>query len=335
MSLRLEVFEDTACFRYPPEHEACVQEFDRLLDQHEAGRAGERSYLDALQDIAERYPWFIDAHAHIGNALLKKGRTRRALDAYREGVAQCETAISAGYTGLVEWSHLDNRPFFRAAHGAVLCHLHLRQWSKAIDLMNAMLAWNPRDNQGMRHLLGSALLRAGRLDEARAPLIEFQGGDPSMNYELALLRLLEGDYRTASTSLRQGFVENRYIAEMICGMPDPLPIAMWHGSSLAKPDFARDYIRLFGTLWNKTHGAVAFVRWLSTHPEVMAERATILACDAELLWEHDFERRRSIGDRRDALALAVDQRLSDRIIAQRSDRNGNTVWPWLHAASCR
>ena len=79
--------------------------------------------------------------------------------------------------------------------------------------MNAMLAWNPGDNQGIRYLLGSAFLRAGRLDEARALLVEFRDEDPSLQYELGLLRLIEGEYRAGrdepAARLRRGTATSR------------------------------------------------------------------------------------------------------------------------------
>ncbi|MXX89645.1 MAG: hypothetical protein F4Y68_10445 [Boseongicola sp. SB0665_bin_10] len=335
MNISLELFEDSARFRYPPEHEACMEALDRLLDEREAGKIGGKRYMDGLQDLAGRHPWFIDAHAHVGNALLNRGRTRPALDAYLKGLALGEAAIPEGYADLIEWSWIENRPFFRAAHGAVLCHLHLRQWDEAIDRMNAMLALNPGDNQGIRYILGPAFLRAGRPDEARALLVEFRDGDPSLQYELGLLRLVEGKFAAAATSLRHGFSGNGYIAEMICGTPDPMPMTIWHGSGFSDPDSAKDYMRLFGDLWNDSPGATEFVRWLHTHPKVMAERTAVLECREALLWTRDVENRRTILDRLGFLADSIDDSLSDSIVAQRTDRAGNRVWPWLHAASCR
>ncbi len=334
MSLHLEFFEDTACFRHPPEYETCEEEFDSLLDERDCGRIGRNRYMNGLRDLADRHPWFIDAHAHIGNVLLNEGEASLALEEYSKGFALGEAAIPPGYADLIEWSHIENRPFFRAAHGLVLCHLHLCEWNEAVDLMNAMLAWNPGDNQGIRYLLGSAFLRAGKLDEARALLVEFRDEDPSLQYELGLLRLIEGEFRVAATSLRHGFAGNGYVAEMICGTPDPLPVTMWHMSGLSGPDCAKDYMDLFGGHWDDTPGAIEFVRWLHTHPEVMAERAAIQECDQELLWERDPGNRRSIIDQRDILAHAINGSLSDRIVAKRADRDGNEVWPWLHAAAC-
>ncbi len=79
MNVSLEIIEDAAYFCYPPEYDTCVEEFDRLLDERESGRVGEKRYIDRLKDLAKRYPWFIDAHAHIGNVLLYNGRTKQPL----------------------------------------------------------------------------------------------------------------------------------------------------------------------------------------------------------------------------------------------------------------
>ena len=330
MTISLKFMEDGAVFRYPQEYDQCVQEFDRLLDELDAGQLSSKRYLDGLQDLAARYPWFIDVHAHLGIALLKQGKTRRALEACRQGIAIGEAAISSGYGGVIEWSWLENRPFLRATHGAVVCYLRLRQWRNALPLMERMLAWNPGDNQGIRHLIGSAYLRAGRWDGARTALETKDDHYPPSRYEMALLLLSEGNYEAAAISLRHGFVENGYIAEILCGMPAPLPLAIWHGSSHAQPELAQEYVRLYGDLWHRTPEAVAFLRWLRTHPKVMAERAAIFECKEALLWEHDIERRRLIVEREKALVNAMDARLSAEIVVERTDRNGHLVWPWLY-----
>ena len=199
--------------------------------------------------------------------------------------------------------------------------------------MEKMLAWNPGDNQGIRYLIGSAYLRAGEPDKARAFLAAEDNDFPPSRYELALLHLREEDFRAAATSLRLGFVENGYIAEMLCGMPHPLPMTIWHGSNFAEPELARDYALQYGDLWHRTPGAVAFLRWLHTHPAVMAERAAILECWETLLWEHDIERRRAILDRQQALVDGIDDRLSAEIAVERIDRLGDPVRPWLYRAS--
>ena len=229
--------------------------------------------------------------------------------AYQTGMALGTAAIPPGYSGLIEWIDLDNRPFLRAVHGAAICYLRRRHWHKAIPLLEDLLAWNPNDNQGIRYLIGSVYLRAGKLDEAGTAL-DLEGDlDPASLYDLGLLLLIRRQHMAAATALRHGFIENGYIAEILCGMPRPIPLAIWHGSNHAEPDYAEDYVQMFGQLWQQTFGAVAFLRWLHMNSQVMAERAAILQCKEMILWEHDPDSRREVSTHEVRLVNGIDDRV--------------------------
>ena len=332
MTVSLDITDYSAIFRYPPEYDYCVERFDNVLEEKWAGRLNPKGYLNRLQDLSTQYPWFIDVHAHIGNALLEQGKTGLALAAYQKGMALGTAAIPQGYDGVIEWGCLENRPFFRAFHGAVICHLRRRHWNKAIPLMEDMLAWNPDDNQGIRYLIGSAYLRAGRLDDARIALDLQDDHDPGSLYELGLFLLTTGHYTAAATALRRGFIENGYIAEMLCGTPRPLPLAIWHGTGNAEVDYAEEYVLMFGELWRRRRGTLAFLRWLHMNSQVMAERAAILKCKEMTLWEHDPERRSGIFSQEFLLIRGIDDRLSEKIVVKKTDMEGDAIWPWLHTA---
>ena len=326
----LDISEDGALFRSAGQHDEAEAALDVLLDEDEAGRLAPGRYLARLRALAVRHPRYIDGHAHLAFALLNRGKPKLALEAAQRGYALGAEAIPPGYKGVIEWGWLENRPFLRAAHAAVLCHLRLRQRAKALALMEKMLAWNPNDNQGIRYIIGSEYLRAGDTERAGAIFDAEAGAYPPYRYEMALLRLREGAHAAAATALRHGFVENGYIAEILCGMPNPLPLAVWHGSNLAGSELAQDYVVGYGELWERTPGAIAFVRWLHTHPKAMAERAAVLECHQALLWERDFERRRRILNREDAAIAEIDDSLSAKIVVECVDRDGRPVFPWLY-----
>jgi tetratricopeptide (TPR) repeat protein len=330
MTITLEIHEDGAAFRHPEGYGGIVEEMDDLLERRDTGRIDAGGYLVGLLDFVARHPDFIDGHAHLGLALYRQRKTRRALDACLRGLALGEAAIPPGYRGAIEWGCLENRPFLRAAHGAVFCYLRMRQRRKALALMERMLVWNPEDNQGVRYILGSEYLRVGEADKAIAVFEAECPYYPPYRYELALSFLRRGEHAAAATSLRHGFVENDYIAEILCGMANPLPVAMWHASNLAGPELAEEYVSQYGDLWRLTRGAVAFLRWLHTHPKVMAERASVLEYKEALLWEDDIERRRAILDKEEAAAKGIDGRLSEEIIKDQRDCHGRTVSPWLY-----
>lgn len=331
MTIALKIMEDSAVFQYPEGYDGIVQEFDNLLDRGDAGRLSPTRYLAELKDLVRRHPWFIDGHAHLGLALFNQKKPKRALDAYLRGLDLGETVIPSDYPGLIEWRWLENRPFLRAAHGAVCCHLRLSQNRKALALMEKMLGWNPRDNQGIRFLVGSEYLRAGERDKASDLFNALAADYPPYRYELALLLLREGRHPEAATNLRHGFVENCYIAEILCGTPEPLPLAIWHSSTSNKPSLAKDYVWQYGELWNRTPGAVGFLRWLYNHPKVMAERAAVFEWREALLWEHDVERRRMIINKETSSTERIDDRLSAEIVVKRADRSGRMVYPWFYS----
>ena len=332
MTIALDVWEDGAVFRHPKGSDDIVRELHGLLDDSDDGALDPAQYLRKLQALVARHPGFIDGHAHLGSAFLyEEGKTERARDAYMRGFMLGAEAIPADFNGTIEWGFHENRPFLRAAHGVVLCYLRLGQRREALALMEKMLAWNPNDNQGVRYVVGSEYLRAGDTDKAVAVFAAEGAHYPPYRYEMALLLLWKGEHRAAATSLRHGFVENGYIAEILCGTSDPLPLAIWHGSNFAEPELARDYVSEYGDLWHRTPGAVAFLRWLHTHPKVMVERAAVLECREALLWEHDVERRRTILEREEAAARRIDDGLSEDIVVDRTDRQGRPVAPWLHS----
>ena len=81
---------------------------------------------------------------------------------------------------------------------------------------------------------------------------------------------------------------NPYIAEILCGNPSPMPLRIWEGTNWQGAETAREYVGEYGELWRWTADALEFLRWLHTHPRVMAERAAVIECRQELLWENDF-----------------------------------------------
>ena len=204
-----------------------VWELDHLLDYHDDGRLTRNQYVTELKDLVARHPGFIDGHAHLAFALLEQDKPKLALGAGLCGLALGDEAIPPDFEGKVEWSFLENRPFLRAAHSVVLCYLRLGQRLKAIPLMEKMLAWNPNDNQGIRFIIGSDYLRSGMEDKAAA-IFHAEGPHyPPYRYELGLLLFRKGRHQAPATSLRHGFIENGYVAEILCGTPDPLPLPIW------------------------------------------------------------------------------------------------------------
>ena len=333
MTIAFKMHDGVCVFAHPPEYDEAVDQLDHLLEWRNSGTLSSMRYRPALEELVARRPWYVDGHAHLGNRLYEEGRFEQALASYGRGFSLCAKALPSEFKALIEWRHLENRPFLRTAHGLALCQLKLGRTEKGLSMLERMLVWNPGDNQGIRFIIGSEYLRAG-LDGNAISFIETEAPQyPPYRYELALLRFRREDYVAAATSLRLGFVENGYVAEILCGSPDPLPMGIWHGHGDRMPQAAKDYVSEYGRLWRETPGAIALLRWLHTHPRVMAERADILCYDEETLWERDAARRVLMSRTQGAAVGRIDDALSEEIVVERIDQYGQTVLPWLHAAN--
>lgn len=327
MPARFEQLDaDVGVFVFPDQpFDGLTAELDRLIDGRERRAIGDKAYAVGLERLILEEPDFIDAHAHLAYAWIEQGKPKKALDASLAGLARANRLIPEGFAGRIEWGHLENRPYLRAMHGAVLGYMRLRRHKDAAALIERMLAYNPNDNQGVRYLLGSELLRAGEPERAKAAVEAECRAYPPYMYELALLHLQAGQWVSAATALRRGFCANPYIAEVLGGTVDPAPLTIWHGSNLAEPATARDYVAAYGALWMRRPDFVAFVRWLFQHSQVMLERSAVLACREELQWEREFKARSAILDRLERMEAALDDKLSKELVVQRADRKGASV----------
>lgn len=333
MSILVEIQDGGAVFRYPPEYEFCVRQFDKLLDQRDAGEISDKQYLRRLGELTRQYPLFIDGHAHIGFEQLDRGRVRTALECFERGLKLGEAALPPDFQGAVNWPFLENRPFLRAAGGMAECLIALDEIAKAITLMEKIVAWDPNDHQGWRFQIGSGYFRAGRVEEAREVFETNAPEYPPYWYELGLYWLLRENHPKAATCLRRGFIENPYVIEALFGTEVILPLPIWHGSSFARASTARAYAKSFGALWMENLGAMEFLRWLHGHSKALAERAAIFECKEALLWERDFSKRGRILDRENSLLAEIDDRLSEQIVHTRVDRYGKEVMPWTIAGT--
>jgi len=252
MGIGFQIIDGDGRFSSDSSLEDAEQRLDDLLERCEAGMLPETAYIAELKAIVTENPDYIDGHAHLGHALLRAGKARAALSAYERGVALAAAAISADYAGTLSWSELSNRPFLRALHGAALAQLRLNKRKAAIALMERMLSLNPDDSQGVRFLLGSEYLRSREPEKARFLLESWADHYPPCAYDLGLLLFRQNKHVAAATQLRRAFAANFYIAEILCGHPDPAPLSIWHGSNFAMPDLARDYVRGYGKLWRDT-----------------------------------------------------------------------------------
>ena len=329
-TLRFAISDNEGELIFPPSYTDVVEKFMRLLDQVDDGRMSETRFRQRLREMSKNHPWLLTAHQQLAVELHEDGQFEQALNTALRGLAVAMKAVPSGFDGLIPWSRLDNRAFLALHDEVAFCYTLLGQHGEAARSMARLLKWNTNDNQGVRWRIGSALLRSEATSEAREKFESLASEYPPYHYELGLLMFREQDYVGAATSLRRGFATNPYIAEMLSGfnltLPKRLPI--WHGSNLEAPDIAHEYLMEYGFLWPDTEFAIDFVRWLIHHPKVLMERARTLEIRESLEWERPGDARTALIEQQQQVFERIDDRFSEVLIATRTDRHGNTGYPW-------
>lgn len=100
----------------------------------------------------------LDAHAHLGNFVFEN-RPAVAMRHYEVGLRIGELSLGDDFSGLLEWGHVDNRPFLRCMHGCGLCLWRFGRFEQAERLFDRMLWFDPSDNQGVRFLINEVRAR--------------------------------------------------------------------------------------------------------------------------------------------------------------------------------
>jgi tetratricopeptide (TPR) repeat protein len=229
----------------------------RAMDAHGRRRSQlARKAIELSADCADAYVVLAEECADLD----------QARDLYLQGVAAGERALGpAVFAEQVGhfWADVRTRPYMRARFGAGRCLDDLGQRDEAVTHYRELLRLNPGDNQGVRYALLSALLLAGRDDEAEALLRQF-GDEPTAlwQYGWALWAFRrEGDCPVSRQRLRAAFRSNRHLPGYLTGDTewlDPAPQSYAMGSR----EEAVVCVDELGDAWEATPGALT---WLATH----------------------------------------------------------------------
>jgi tetratricopeptide (TPR) repeat protein len=313
--LQFVVDNESGYFVYPDERfKALLDAFDTLVSEYQDELVGPTTYIADLKKLLKKEPDFIDAHAHLSAAWDDlEGSPKKALKAALAGLAVGNRLIPEGFSGKIEWNNLDNRPFLRALHAAALSFAQLGRHRDSGLLMERLLAYNPDDNQGVRFLVGSELMRGGEIDRAGEIFANNADAYPPYYYELALFNVIRGNWVEAITALRKGFARNSYIAEMFSCNALPTAHLIWHGNNLAGPETAMLYMGMYSHLWFIVPERAALVRWLFNCSAILSERANMTAFREDLFTETDMEKRYKLSTHLNIAFDKIDDLSSEQI----------------------
>jgi tetratricopeptide (TPR) repeat protein len=326
-----------------PSTKAWLQ-LDDSLEKAESCAKNYQEYLRKLDRLIEKEPDYLDTYNYAGNAYLELASKvdsaifsvslNAAQSFYQRAYERAKELIPADFKGRILWLHHGNRPFLRAHHGLILCHLRKKEYVEAARMIEEHLAWNPNDNIGVRLLLGDAYFMAGDTENAKRVLSSgLEEGYPDNSYSLGLLEFKEGNFSAAATALRIGFLVNEYIAEILTGRSVEKQHFYWHSSSWRSVESAKCYLinQDMLTYWKSVPQAIDFVDWLYNCAAVMRERLQWAEIREGLTTEHNFSARGVFVDREEALRRRITK--VTMLVQKITDRQGHTRWPWENSGT--
>ena len=126
---------------------------DPIIRSNDLKNAGERAEAEKiLMALCQADLRCLDAHAHLGNFVFDHW-PQDAIRHYEVGLRIGELSLGDGFSGVLEWGLIDNRPFLRCMNGYGLCLWRLGRFDEAQHIFEKMLWLNPSDNQGVRFII--------------------------------------------------------------------------------------------------------------------------------------------------------------------------------------
>lgn len=228
-----------------------------LLEQGNEEEAGRYFFNSTEID-----PTYADGYNHLANIVWRRRDWGQAESLYRKALSLAEPEIKNLRRGAF-WGILESRPYMRALQGLGLTLWKQGRLEEAKDIFLKMLKLNVNDNQGVRYLIGPICHQVGDLNKAIQWYVQnLDDPDNLYNYGLALIQ--QNKLEAAARTLISAIFENPYIPPLL--LKDKLPESdWWHGSNLAEPPYAEDYVREYGNWWEKEEFTLRLLRAIWDH----------------------------------------------------------------------
>lgn len=225
---------------------------------YEAWNATGKRRVALARQALEISPDCADAYVLLAEETARTPEEAR--DLYEQGMKAGERALGAeAFTeGAGDfWGVIETRPYMRAREGLAQSLWVLGERQQAIEHYTDMLRLNPNDNQGIRYVLATCLLKEGA-DEALGKLLAQYEDDAAAvwMYTRALWKFRqEGASEEANDTLVEAFEQNPFVPlylTTIKELPNRRPAYIGFGDE----NEAAVYVVENAEAWLETPGAI-------------------------------------------------------------------------------
>jgi tetratricopeptide (TPR) repeat protein len=221
-------------------------------------QSSKRSRIDLARKALAISPLCADAYVLLAEEDAKSAQ--EALELFRKGVEAGEKALGpAGFKKYAGhfWGFLETRPYMRARAGLAATLNALGDLDAAIDHYHEMLRLNPNDNQGIRYVLASCLMKRGDTEALKELFKKYdEDGSALWLYSRALVAFRErgGSDVEANEFARDALHANRHVPAVFNGKKASPSTSGY--LTMGGEDEAAHYFQEWGFEWITTPGAI-------------------------------------------------------------------------------
>jgi len=243
--------------------------FDEGMEHWWAGNR--RRAVTSFRRALELDPQHADSHNHLGIVSMEARKLKAAEQHFRAAIDGGERHLERDGAE-VDWGFIENRPYLRGLANLALALAEQRKWAEALAIHKQLLKLNPKDNQGVRYLIGPECLRVGDNDGAVDAFQKCLHEEVGCAFGLALAMLrAQGPSAEIGDVLLTGFAANRYVAPMLLGETWER-LDAFHGTNMAEPEWAHDVITAQADLWQAVPRGAELLRFWWAAPPVATWR---------------------------------------------------------------
>jgi len=176
-------------------------------------------FPSAVFDYIVRFPGCIDLF--LDTKKVFKTESSAAIQQSIDLLSQIITAIKEKYKivfgqTLIPWSWPENRPFLYIYRLLGLLYLEKKDYDNACKTFEEILALNPEDNQGVRHILPEIYLRLHLYDKIIELMKKYPSdGSAELMYGVSLALIKKGEYERARKLLKEAIQLYPLIAKLL------------------------------------------------------------------------------------------------------------------------
>jgi tetratricopeptide (TPR) repeat protein len=226
-----------------------------------------RKRIALAHKALEISPLCADAYVLLAEEEAKS--MEEALNLFSKGVEAGEKAL--GLKSFKEfaghfWGFLETRPYMRARAGLAATLSALGDVDGAIGHYAEMLKLNPNDNQGIRYVLASCLMRRGDIEALRKLFQQFDEDWSALwLYSRALIAFREtGEDAEANDFAASALAANGHVPAVLTGEKKVKPRNDGY-LTMGGEDEAEHYVTEWGFEWVTTPGAVDWLKKMASN----------------------------------------------------------------------